>query len=126
MAQVRDELGLRREALLREARPGRVDGSTVYFYIASHLGFHLQQLQEDTRVAGVIAEQARSLLGADITVSFVAEPDGAPRVAADVAADEPLPRKEDLVVAETANDDVVALVEDILGGEVIEESAPAD
>ena len=126
MAQVRDELGLRREALLREARPGRVDGSTVYFYIASHLGFHLQQLQEDTRVASVIAEHARSLMGADLTVSFVAEPDGARPVATESAADEPLPRKEDLVVAETANDDVVALVEDILGGEVIEESAPAE
>ncbi len=126
MAQVRDELGLRREALLREARPGRVDGPTVYFYIAPHLGFHLQQLQEDTRVAAVIAEHARTLLGADLTISFMAEPEGAAPTDAQTPADEPLPRKEDLVVAESANDDVVALVEDILGGEVIEESSAAE
>lgn len=126
MAQVRDELGLRREALLREARPGRVEGPLVLFYVAQHLGFHLQQLREDTRVGSVIAEHAKDLLGATIDVEFVADPGtAAPAPDDDPSASPaaPLPDKNDLEVADAANDDVVALVEDILGGELIEDAS---
>ena len=119
VAQVRESLGLRREALLREARPGGVVGDTVVLQISSHLGFHLAQLQSDEQVAQVVGERASAALGATVHVRF--ESGDKPIEA--VEEREVIVDKDDLMPADNAGDDAVALVEDLLGGEIIEEVA---
>ena len=125
VAQVRDSLGLRREALLREVRPGRVEGGVIVLYVTRHLGFHLEQLRADGQVASLLAERAGELLGSTVSIRFDPEPEdgGAASDPGDDEPDpdEPIPDKNDLLPADPAGDDAVALVEDLLGGEVIED-----
>ncbi len=116
VARVREELGSRRQALFREATPGRVEGTTVFLEVPSHLTFHLEQLTADPQVGVAVAARAGELLHADVSVQFEAA--GTPQR-------DPEPEifdKDQLVEADTTPDDPVSLVADILGGEVIDES----
>lgn len=117
VAQVRESLGLRREALLREAKPGGVAGDTVILQISPHLGFHLAQLQSDEQVAQVVGEKASEALGANVRVRF----ESGDKPIEVVEEREVVVDKNDLEPADSAGDDAIALVEDLLGGEVIEE-----
>jgi len=120
-AQVKDELGNRRHALFREARPGRVDGSVLVIHVPGHLGFHLEQMISDPQFAAAVSASATSLLGGTVTTRF--EADNADQT----TPASPAPEESDEVIdkdrmAEAAPSDPVALVEDLLGGEVIDES----
>lgn len=117
VAQVRETLGLRREALLREARPGGVAGDTVILQISPHLGFHLAQLQSDEQVAQVVGEKASAALGTVVNVRF----ESGDKPLEVVEEREVIVDKDDLMPADSAGDDAIALVEDLLGGEIIEE-----
>lgn len=120
-AQVKDELGNRRHALFREARPGLVDGSVLVIHVPGHLGFHLEQMISDPQFASAVSVSASALLGGTVTTRF--EADNADQNTP--ASPEPDGRDEVVDkdrMAEAAPSDPVALVEDLLGGEVIDES----
>ncbi len=127
VAGVRDDLGPRRQALFREASPGSVEGSKVTLILPDHLSFHLEQLQADEMVKQVVEARAAELLGGSIKIQFqsgtlgsgdaaVAEPDGT----------DGLPSKHQLLEAPAATTDPDALVEGLLGGQVIEEIVDGD
>lgn len=123
VAQVRELLGLRREALLREVKPGAVVGDTVILKVAPHLGFHLAQLQADDQVANVVSEKASAALGQQVHVRF----ESGDRILEVVEEErEVLVDKDDLEPNDNATDDAVSLVEDLLGGEIIEEKTHDD
>jgi len=120
-AQVKDELGNRRHALFREARPGLVDGSVLVIHVPGHLGFHLEQMISDPQFAAAVSASASALLGGTVTTRFEADNADQSTPAS------PEPDESDEVIdkdrmAEAAPSDPVALVEDLLGGEVIDES----
>ncbi|MDH3307864.1 MAG: DNA polymerase III subunit gamma/tau [Acidimicrobiia bacterium] len=117
VARVREELGSRRQALFREAKPGRVDGSTVVLEIPAHLTFHLEQLMSDDQVGAAVAERASDLLHADVSIRFESAGTQAPTHTEPEIFD-----KDQLVEADDSADDPVSLVEDILGGEIIDET----
>jgi len=123
VAQVRELLGLRREALLREVKPGAVVGDTVILKVAPHLGFHLAQLQTDEQVATVVSEKASAALGQQVHVRF----ESGDRILEAVEEErEVIVDKDDLEPNDGSADDAVSLVENILGGEIIEETTNDD
>jgi len=124
VAQVRELLGLRREALLREVKPGAVVGDTVILKIAPHLGFHLAQLQADEQVVEVVGEKASIALGQKVQVRF--EFGDKPLEIVEEEKREVLLDKDDLEPDESPVDDAVTLIEDLLGGQVIEEKPNED
>jgi hypothetical protein len=117
VAGVRDDLGPRRQALFREASPGSVDGSTVTLFLPDHLSFHLEQLQDDDLVRQVVEARAAELLGGSVRVRFrTGSGSDAPPAQEDV-----VPNKDQLLEAPGSANDPDALVEGLLGGQVIEE-----
>ena len=130
MARVRDEAGMRRHALFREARPVAVEGSSLVLELPAHLPFHLAQLGEDDRLTAVVVAAASDALGTAISLSYrsaagdpsLAEPAGAPANDPIAEADAgPVPDKDQMVDADDAGIDPAGLVIDLLGGEVIDE-----
>jgi DNA polymerase-3 subunit gamma/tau len=122
VAGVRDDLGPRRQALFREASPGSVEGSTVTLILPDHLSFHLEQLQADELVKQVVQARAAELLGGSIRIQFrsgTLAAEGDSPAQPDEAGD--LPNKHQLLEAPAAATDPDALVEGLLGGQVIEE-----
>ncbi len=118
MADIRNEIGPRRQAYLREAAPTEAEGSTVVFELASHLHFHLEHLKSDDVVAKAITQAATRHLGTGVNVRFRAAD------AAEPAEAEPatVPDKDDLISAEDDESvDPVNTVVDVLGGEIVEE-----
>ncbi|MBK5267535.1 MAG: DNA polymerase III subunit gamma/tau [Acidimicrobiia bacterium] len=122
-ARIKDELGNRRHALFREARPGLVDGATLIIHVPSHLGFHLEQMVSDPQFAAAVSAEASSLLGGSVAARFVADnADQASPVELGVDDDDDEETDKDRMAEAGEVDDPVGLVEDLLGGEVIEES----
>ena len=117
MAEIRQDVGPRRQALLREATPRRIDGGVVVFEVATHMHFHLEQLKSDTEIADAIGNAAGKLLGAPVNVVFRSA--DAPQVVVETEP-ERAPDKDDLLEADDAAVDPVALVVDILDGKVVE------
>ena len=116
---VRDDLGPRNQAFFREARPGAVRGSVIVLHLPPHLDFHLEQLQTSGVVAEAVARRATDLLGGSVEVEFEAGEETAP------VDDEPekAPDKHTLAEAPEEALDPTRLVEDLLGGEVVEDAA---
>ncbi len=118
MAEIRETVGPRRQALLREASPRDLQGSTVVFEVASHMHFHLEQLKADSGIADAIADATDQRLGSRLSVSFRS---------ADAPAPEPdpeldlVPDKDDLLDADDDEAvDPVAVVANIFDGQIIE------
>jgi hypothetical protein len=132
MARVRDEAGMRRHALFREARPAEMEGSRLVLELPAHLPFHLAQLGEDDRLNAVVVAAASDALGTRISLTYRSA-DGDPSLAepaSTTAADpvieddvepEPTPDKDQLMDADDAANDPAGLVIDLLGGEVVDE-----
>ncbi|MCB1246974.1 MAG: DNA polymerase III subunit gamma/tau [Acidimicrobiia bacterium] len=118
MADIRHEVGPRRQAFLREAAPAGVEGDVVVFEVAAHLHFHLENLKQDTGVAESIARGTEKHLGVPVGVAFRAA-DAPPMP--DTTDRDPVPDKEDLVSAEDEEHDPVKNVTDVLGGEEVVE-----
>ena len=117
MAEIRQDVGPRRQALLREASPRSVDGTVVVFEVAAHMHFHLEQLKADAEIASAISSAATKHLGSPVQVAFRSA-DAPPPVAE--AEPERAPDKDDLLEASADAVDPVAVVVDILDGKVIE------
>lgn len=117
--RLRDGLGPRRTALLRESTPAAVDGDTVELRV--RMSFHLDKLRADTQVAQMVSEELGALLGGRPTIVFAPE-DGAPVPAAPVEEDtapEALPDKADM--EEAPDQDPIALLEETFGAGSVEE-----
>jgi DNA polymerase-3 subunit gamma/tau len=119
MADIRQTVGPRRQALLREARPKAMQGSTVVFEVAAHMHFHLEQLKADKGIAEAVNTAAQEHLGTSLGVTFRSaeaveiEPD---------REDEEVPDKDDLLSADGEEAvDPVAVVADILDGQIVGE-----
>lgn len=118
MAEIRATVGPRRQALLREASPRELQGSTVVFEVASHMHFHLEQLKADSEIADAIAHAAQQRLGSQLTVAFRSAATPAPAVEEEP---ERVPDKDDLLDADDDDAvDPVAVVADIFDGQIIE------
>jgi DNA polymerase-3 subunit gamma/tau len=117
MAEIRQDVGPRRQALLREASPRSVDGAVVVFEVAAHMHFHLEQLKADAEIAAAISSAATKHLGSPVQVVFRSADAPPPVVEADP---ERAPDKDDLLEASADAVDPVAVVVDILDGKVIE------
>jgi DNA polymerase-3 subunit gamma/tau len=114
---LRQEAGVRKHTILREAEPLRVEGSTLVLGVAPHLTFHLEFLLEDQDLRKLVEEAASAHLGGGVTIAYepMEEAGAAPEVT-------PLraPDKEQLVEAGDGGVDAEELVKDLLGGEVVE------
>lgn len=119
MAEIRQTVGPRRQALLREAFPRSMNESTVVFEVAAHMHFHLEQLKADAGIAEAIGEATQEHLGTRLGAMFRSTDAVTP-----TADPEPeqVPDKDDLLKA-TDDDavDPVAVVADILDGQIIDE-----
>ena len=116
---MRDLAGVSKHALLLEAAPVSVHGTTVVFQLPDHLPFHLERLRADTALHELLAQASAQFTGISITPDFVAETSG------DVAAapaPEPAraPDKNDLDDEDDGAIDPTELVVDMLDGEVVE------
>jgi DNA polymerase-3 subunit gamma/tau len=119
MAEIRQTVGPRRQALLREAKPRSMQGSTVVFEVASHMHFHLEQLKADTGIAAAISEASKEHLGAPVGVTFQSA--DAPEPTPDDDAQD-VPDKDDLLSGDGDNAiDPVEVVADILDGQILGE-----
>ena len=65
---LRDVLGARRWAFFREAVPAAVEGDVIVLEVAH--AFHLNALQEDDAVAGIVSARASELLKSPVKVRF--------------------------------------------------------
>jgi DNA polymerase-3 subunit gamma/tau len=131
-AGLRDLLGARRWALFRETEPQAVDGSTLV--IGVRHDFHLRSLVGDDAVAKIVATRAGDLLGGDVRVVFRAlgHGGGGSATAANPPPSRPAARDDDEMPPERVDrdqfmeappdvTDPLKLLEDELGGTVIEE-----
>jgi len=118
VARVRDELGARRHALLKEAVPVSAESRVVTLHLPKHKHFHLEQLQADDQLHTFVAAMAGDSLGGSITLVF-GSADEAP--AATPPPPERAPDKEAMLEEGEDETDPAALVVDILGGEIISE-----
>jgi DNA polymerase-3 subunit gamma/tau len=124
---LRELLGARRWALFRETEPGGVEGSTLIIHVRHD--FHLESLRSDPAVAAVVATKAGDLLGGTVSVRFRAADDAATDAASTavppqtVEADDEdrVPDKNSMTEASSDATDPFKLVEDELGGIVIDE-----
>jgi DNA polymerase-3 subunit gamma/tau len=127
---LRDLLGARRWALFRETEPMDVRGSTLV--VGVRHGFHLKSLEADPAAASIVATRAGDLLGGAVTVVF-APADGSvasaddeesrpKRRAVPVPEPERVPDQDQMDEAPDDLTDPFKLIEDELGGTVIDES----
>lgn len=130
VAGVRNDLGARREAMLREAIPSGVEGATLVLVVPGHLDFHLEQLRNDDSLAGYLSARAGELLGGSVTVEFRSGGDEgggskslAPDAARDGEADEPevIPDKDSLEEAPADGTDPLSLLQSELGAQVVDD-----
>ncbi len=122
MARVREEAGMRRHALFREARPTAVEGDRIVLEVPAHLPFHLAQLGEDDRLNSVVVAAASEALGGRIQIEYrIGSDDSTPVATTHPAAAERIPDKDQLWDDGEAEIDPAELVIKQLGGEIVEE-----
>lgn len=120
VAAIRQDVGPRRHALLREATPTAVDHNTVIFEVASHMHFHLEQLKSDAGISDAIATATADQLDKRIAVTFRSAEAGEKTSNGDR---EVVPEKEELLEAgDEGTIDPATVVLDILGGEIVSDS----
>lgn len=117
VATIREELGPRRHALLKEAVPVSAAGGQVTLHLPDHLPFHLEQLQTDDELQAAVTAIAAATLGGDISLAF-----GSADMKEQPAPEpERAPDKSQMLEEGEDETDPTALVVDILGGEIVSE-----
>jgi DNA polymerase-3 subunit gamma/tau len=117
VAQIRQDVGPRRHALLKEASPAGIENGIVMFEVASHMHFHLEQLKADDGIAAAISAAGVDHLGQPVSVAFRSSNTPTTPEEPDV---ERAPNKDDLAEASSENElNVVDNVLDVLGGEIV-------
>jgi DNA polymerase-3 subunit gamma/tau len=123
VGKVREAVGPRRYALLKEAAPGTAESDKLVLHVPSHLTFHLESLQEDAALREVVEMAASDLLGGRVRIDYQPGPEaGGGAVVQQSITDPPAraPAPADLVGESEGGIDPTKLVEDILGGEVVD------
>ncbi len=125
VAGVRENMGVIRGALFRDAIPGGVEGSTLICTLPSGLDYHLQKLSADAELQRYLAGLAENLLGMRVSISFRSA--DAPATGRDTGATEamptePLPDKDRLAEAPPSTIDPQSLLEQTFGAWVVEET----
>ncbi|GMQ98000.1 MAG: DNA polymerase III subunit gamma/tau [Acidimicrobiia bacterium] len=121
VATIRQDVGPRRHALLREATPIGIEANTVIFEVASHMHFHLEQLKSDAGITDAIVDATADQLGRQVRVSFRSAESNQEEV-----QDEPalVPDKDELLQAgDEEASDPARVVLDILGGEIVSDTS---
>lgn len=108
--EMREEVGMRSHALLREAVPDRVDGDAIVFIVPAHLTFHLERLRAEPQLGDRLTAAIGARLGVHPKVTFESGGSGAD----DAAGPQLTPE-----VATTANPE--ALLKEQLGAAEIED-----
>lgn len=123
---LRDLLGPRRWALFRETAPGGVEGDTLFINVRH--SFHLEALRADPAVPKIVATRLGDLLGSEVKVAFkgVVEPTSAPEMDAEPDLSSVEFQKDRLVEAPSAIADPMSLVQDTLGGRIVDEFEEPD
>jgi DNA polymerase-3 subunit gamma/tau len=117
VAQIRQDVGPRRHALLKEASPAGIENGVVVFEVAAHMHFHLEQLKADDGIAAAISAAGVDHLGQPVSVSFRSSDE--PTVAKEPET-EVVPDKDDLVESHpNGGESVIDNVLDVLGGEIV-------
>ena len=118
-ARMRDMAGVSKHALLLEASPAAVEGTTVVFELPGHLPFHLERLRADTELHQLLAQASAEFVGVSIGIRFEAKGDVVDKPA---PAPEPAraPDKDDLEEEDEGAIDPASLVVDMLDGEILE------
>jgi len=118
VASIRNDVGPRRHALLREAVPVAVDRGTVTFEVASHMHFHLEQLKADEGLSLAIRNAASDQLGKPVTVAYRSADVGTVE-----AEPQRAPDKENLTEAHDDDQaDPMDTMIELLGGEVVQDT----
>lgn len=118
-AGIRNDVGPRRHALLKEANPVSVDHGTVVFEVAAHMHFHLEQLKADDELTAAIESAASEQLGTAVTIRYRSADEPA------TTDDEPedVPDADQLTAASPDDGDPTSTVLEMLGGEVVAETS---
>ncbi len=117
VAQIRQDVGPRRHALLKEASPTAVENGEVVFEVAAHMHFHLEQLKADSGIAEAISAATTDHLGHPVSVAFRS---ANVQTAPEESTHERVPDKDDLVEANDDDpSDALSNVLDVLGGEIV-------
>ena len=127
IGKVREAVGPRRYALLKEAAPGTAEGEKLVLHLPPHLTFHLESLREDQALRDVVEMAASDLLGGRVAIAYEPGPEpGGVAVQTSLPDDPPrAPAPADLVGEEDGGIDPAKLVEDILGGEIVPDNGNA-
>ncbi|MCL1593539.1 MAG: DNA polymerase III subunit gamma/tau [Actinomycetia bacterium] len=121
VATIRQDVGPRRHALLREATPFAIEGNTAVFVVAAHMHFHLEQLKTDAGITDAIVAATTDQLGKTIEVSFRSAGNDERPIPEEA---ETVPDKDDLIEAgDEAATDPADIVLDILGGEIVSDTS---
>ncbi|UCG40159.1 MAG: DNA polymerase III subunit gamma/tau [Acidimicrobiia bacterium] len=120
--RLREGLGPRRTALLRESTPAAVEGDTVELRV--RMSFHLEKLRSDAQVAEMVSKELGALLGGRPSIVFAPE-DGSAAPTAQVAEveEEALPEAlpDKARMEEAPAQDPIALLEEAFGQGSVEE-----
>ncbi len=118
---LKDLLGSRRWALFRETEPGGASGTTLFVDVRHE--FHLEALKSDPTVSSVVATRAGDLLGRIVRVDFRSAGNGSPAAKdpTDYEVEDVLIDKDRLVEVDENATDPFRLVQDALGGDLVEE-----
>ena len=118
VARIREEAGMRRFALFREARPAEVTGSTIVLEVPENLPFHLAQLGEDDTLNATAARVLGEVLGGGVRLAYR----GGANPAATAPQIDPVraPDQDTLSDPTAGGIDPAALMADLLDGEVVE------
>lgn len=118
--RVRQAVGPRRFAILREAKPAAVERGVLGLLIPAHLTFHIEALEADETLRMIVGTAASDVLGGTVEIAYVAQQAGIPvaPVQEEVTLAEAAPNKEDLVEAEDT--DATDMIMEEFGAEEVE------
>lgn len=114
--RVRQAVGPRRFAILREAKPAAVEGGVLSLMIPAHLTFHIEALEADETLRMIVSTAASDVLGGGVEIAYTAQ-DSGPKLT--VVPEEVTLDKEQLVEAEEG--DAADLLIEEFGAEVVED-----
>jgi DNA polymerase-3 subunit gamma/tau len=121
VAGIRDVAGPRRHALVKEASPAQVVGTTLRLAVPTHLPFHLEQMSADDELRSAMERLVAEQLTTPLSVVFVGA-DGHPEAVPDPplgVSDDEIADLESAVDDDGDGPDPADLVIDLLGGEVV-------
>ncbi|MBT8201181.1 MAG: DNA polymerase III subunit gamma/tau [Acidimicrobiia bacterium] len=114
--RVRQAVGPRRFAILREAKPAAVDGGVLGLLIPSHLTFHIEALEADEALRMIVGTAASDILGGGVEIAYIAQESGrsVTPIQEEVVLD-----KDNLVEADDA--DAADMIIEEFGAEVVDD-----